>query len=222
MFSPLPMKHISIQALTADLPGASLILAQLESFSPDPRPYAMEELSEVPGHGFRTLYTQAKTRLDKIASQIDFHPQPKSPTTSPISEEQLNLTNQWLGSAWETCSGFEETRRTQQEERRTIDQLESSLANFRNLHIDLGQLQTKSGFLESRIGMVHRSQVVQLGDALGLDGYLLFPFMESEHDSHVVILGRNRISTRCSTPPASAASKYPRSCKSNRKRPSRG
>ncbi|MEJ2394995.1 MAG: V-type ATP synthase subunit I, partial [Candidatus Thiodiazotropha sp.] len=68
MFSPLLMKHISIQVLTADLPSASVILAELESFSPDPRPYAEDDLPKVPGQQFRYLYTQAKTRLEKIAS----------------------------------------------------------------------------------------------------------------------------------------------------------
>ena len=189
MFNPLPMKHISIQALTTDLPSASLILAQLESFSPDPRPYAVEQLPEVPGQRFRSLYTQARTRLEKIASQVDYDPTPASHGVGPISEKQLDLTNQWLGAAWESCSGFEESRRQQQEERRSIDQLEASLANFSNLHIDLGQLQAKGGILESRIGMLHRSQIAQLSDALGLDGYLLFPYMVSDSDSHVVILG---------------------------------
>jgi V/A-type H+-transporting ATPase subunit I len=189
MFSPLPMKQISLQVLTADLPSASVILAELESFSPDPRPYAAAELPEVPGDRFRSLYTQAKTRLDKIASQVDYDPEPASHCDNSISEEQLDLTNQWLGTAWETCSGFEETRRIQQEERRTIEQLENYLANFRNLDIDLGQLQNEGSFLESRVGMLHRAQVAQLSDALGLDGYLLFPFMESDIDSHVLILG---------------------------------
>jgi V/A-type H+-transporting ATPase subunit I len=189
MFSPLPMKHISIQVLTADLPSASLLLAELESFSPDSRPYALDELPEVPGHRFRDLYTQARTRLEKIAAQVDYDPSSCSLDVGPISEEHLESANQWLGNAWETCSGFEETRRQQQEEHRNIDQLESSLANFRNLDIDLGQLQAERGFLESRIGMVHRAQVDQLSDALGLDGYLLFPFMESDSDSYVVILG---------------------------------
>ncbi len=189
MFSPLPMKHISLQVLTDGLPSASVILAELESFSPDPRPYAEEELPEVPGQNFRGLYSQAKTRLEKIVAQVDFDLAPTVDCIDPITEEQLEQTNQWLGEAWETCSGFEESRRLQQEERRTIDQLESYLANFRNLHIDLGQLQTENSFLESRIGMVHRAQVPQLSDALGLDGYLLFPFMESDLDSHVVILG---------------------------------
>ncbi len=183
------MKHISLQVLTSELPSASVILAQLESFSPDPRPYAEQELPEVPGQRFRNLYAQARTRLDKIAAQVGFPPAPSSCGIAPISEEQLEQTNLWLGDAWETCSGFEESRRQQLEERRTIDQLENYLANFRNLHIDLGQLQAENSFLESRIGMVHSDQVAQLSDALGLDGYLLFPFMESGGDSHVVILG---------------------------------
>jgi V/A-type H+-transporting ATPase subunit I len=183
------MKHISIQLLTDDLPSATLILAQLESFSPDPRPYAVEALPEIPGRHFRNLYAQARNRLEKIAAQVDYDPAVCSLDVGPISEEQLEHTNQWLGDAWETGSGFEESRRLHQEERRTIDQLEASLANFRNLHIDLGQLQTERGFLENRIGMVHSSQVAQLGDALGLDGYLLFPYMESDNDSHVIILG---------------------------------
>lgn len=189
MFSPLPMKHLSIQVLTADLPGASLLLAELENFSPDPRPYAEEALPEVPGHHFRSLYTQARTRFDKIVSQVDYTPTPGCMGMTPISEEMLELTNQWLGEAWDACSGFEESRRQQLEERRTIDQLISSLDNFRNLHIDLGKLQSEGSFLESRIGLVHSTQVGQLSDALGLGGYLLFPFMQSDHDSHVIILG---------------------------------
>ncbi len=189
MFSPLLMKHISIQVFTADLPSASVILAELESFSPDPRPYAEDDLPEVPGQQFRHLYTQAKTRLEKIASQVDFVPTPPSHCAEPITEEKLKQTNEWLGTVWEAGSSFEESRREQNEERRTIDQLESYLDNFRNLHIDLGQLEAQDSFLESRIGMVHRDQIAQLSDALSLDGYLLFPFMEGEIDSHVVILG---------------------------------
>ncbi|MCU7829823.1 MAG: V-type ATP synthase subunit I [Candidatus Thiodiazotropha sp. (ex Myrtea sp. 'scaly one' KF741663)] len=189
MFSPLPIKHISLQVLTDDLPSASLILAELSCFSPDPRPYAEQALPEVPGHSFRHLYNQARTRLEKIVSQVDFELTSDNHEAGPINEEELERVNEWLGTAWETCSGFEEASRIHLEERRNIDQLESSLANFRNLNIDLGQLQGSAGFLETHIGMVPRSQVNQLSDALGLDGYLLFPFMESESDTHVVIVG---------------------------------
>ncbi|MCU7844528.1 MAG: V-type ATP synthase subunit I [Candidatus Thiodiazotropha sp. (ex Monitilora ramsayi)] len=189
MFSPLPIKHISLQVLTEDLPVASLALAELGCFSPDHRPYEEEALPEVPGHNFRALHTQARARLEKIAAQVDFDLTSGPRTADPIGEDELEQVNQWLGIAWETCSGFEETSRLHLEERRSIDQLESSLANFHNLNIDLGQLQGGEGFLDTHIGMVPSSQVNQLSDALGLDGYLLFPFMESNHDTHVVIVG---------------------------------
>ncbi|MEW8584493.1 MAG: V-type ATP synthase subunit I, partial [Candidatus Thiodiazotropha sp.] len=189
MFSPLPMKHISLQVLTADLPSASMILAGLNSFSPDNRPYAEEELPDVPGQHFRECYAKAKARLDKIASQVGFTPSAFSGDIAPISEQQLEAVNQWLGQAWESCSDFEESRRRHLEERRSIDQLETTLANFRHLHIDLGQLHGDKQFLETTIGMVPRAQVSQLKDALGLDNYLLFPYHESDSESHVIIFG---------------------------------
>ena len=111
MFSPLPIKHISLQILTEDLPNASMLLAELACFSPDHRPYAEEALPEVPGHAFRTLHTQAKSRLEKIAAQVDFDLASRSQSSGPISEEELERVNQWLGSAWETVSDFEEAAR---------------------------------------------------------------------------------------------------------------
>ncbi|MES9974026.1 MAG: V-type ATPase 116kDa subunit family protein [Candidatus Thiodiazotropha sp.] len=189
MFSPLPMKHISLQVLTEDLPNASMILAGLNSFSPDNRPYAEQSLPDIPGQRFRECYAQARARMDKIASQVGFTPKALTGEVTPISEQELEAVNQWLGKAWESCSDFDETRRRQLEERRSIDQLETTLANFRNLHIDLGQLQGDNQFLKTTIGMVPRTQVNQLKDALGLDNYLLFPFHESDNESHVIIAG---------------------------------
>jgi V/A-type H+-transporting ATPase subunit I len=189
MFSPLPMKHISLQVLTEDLPNTSMILAGLNNFSPDNRPYAEQALPDIPGKHFRDCYAQAKARMDKIASQVGFTPQAFSQEVTPICEHKLETVNQWLGKAWESCSDFEETRRRQIEERRSIDQLETTLANFHDLHIDLGQLQGDKQFLQTTIGMVPRNQVNQLRDALGLDNYMLFPFHESENESHVIIVG---------------------------------
>ncbi|MES9943128.1 MAG: V-type ATPase 116kDa subunit family protein [Candidatus Thiodiazotropha sp. 6PLUC2] len=192
MFSPLSMKQISIKLLTEDLPGASVILAGLNSFSPDNRAYEETALPKVPGQSFREQFNQAKSRLDKISTLVDCSPSPSSEEVVPITEEQLTQANQWLGEAWETCSEFEERQRQQTEESRTIDQLETSLANFSNLTIDLGQLQREQPFLETSIGMIATARMNQLKDALGLDGYLLFPFMESEKESYVLIVGAKR------------------------------
>jgi V/A-type H+/Na+-transporting ATPase subunit I len=189
MFSPLPIKHISIKVLTDNLPSASVILAGLNSFSPDNRPYAESALPEIPGQSFRECYTQAKARLDKIASLVDFTPAAFDGDVTPISEAHLDEANQWLGQAWETGSNFEERQRRQTEESRSINHLEATLANFSNLTIDLGKLQGEQPFLETHIGMIPSTRVVQLKDALSLDGYLLFPFLESEKETHVVIIG---------------------------------
>jgi V/A-type H+-transporting ATPase subunit I len=183
------MKHINIKVLTEDLPSASVILAGLNSFSPDNRPYAEAHLGEIPGQHFRELFNQAKSRFDKIAALVEFTPTPFDGEVVPISEEHLAEANQWLGEAWETCSDFEERQRQQTEEGRNIDQLETSLANFRDLTIDLGQLQGDQPFLETCIGMLPTTRMTQLKDALGLDGYLLFPFKEEEKESHVLIVG---------------------------------
>jgi V/A-type H+/Na+-transporting ATPase subunit I len=189
MFSPLAMKHISIQVLTEDLPSAAVILAELNSFSPDDRTYEEGALPGIPGQHFREHYNQAKTRLDKITSLIDLSPAPFDGDVTPITEAELAATNQWLGEAWETCSDFEERQRLQAEEKRNITQLESTLANFHDLPIDLGQLHGDKPFLETSIGMIPTARVSQLKDALGLDNYLLFSFLESEKESHVIIVG---------------------------------
>jgi V/A-type H+-transporting ATPase subunit I len=192
MFSPLPMKQISIKVLNEDLPGASVILAGLNNFSPDNRPYAETALSEIPGQTFREQFNQAKSRLDKISALVNYPPAPFEGEVTTITETELEEANQWLGEAWEACSEFEERQRRLTEESRTIDQLETSLANFSNLDVDLGQLQQDQPFLETSIGMVSSNRVEQLKDALGLDGYMLFPFMQSEKESHVLIIGAKR------------------------------
>ncbi|MCG7868537.1 MAG: V-type ATP synthase subunit I [Candidatus Thiodiazotropha taylori] len=192
MFSPLPMKQISIKVLNEDLPGASVILAGLNSFSPDNRPYAENALTEIPGQHFREQYNQAKSRLDKISALVSYTPAPFDGEVTAITAAELEEANQWLGEAWETCSDFEERQRRLTEESRNINQLETSLANFSNLDVDLGQLQQDQPFLESSIGMVSSNRVEQLKDAIGLDGYLLFPFLQSEKESHVLIIGAKR------------------------------
>ena len=61
------MKHVRLLVLTEDLPQASLTLAQIESFHPDPRPPIEAALVNVPGRRYRELFQQARSRLDKIS-----------------------------------------------------------------------------------------------------------------------------------------------------------
>lgn len=189
-FSPLLMKHVTIQALTSDLPAASLILAELGIFNPDLRPEIEDSLPETPGQNYREHHKQAQERLLKITSYVDLTPATLDEGLHPISESTLQETNRWLGEAWQVCSEYEEGCRTLQDELRTLDQLEDALSNFRQLKVDLGLLQQEKRFLDIRIGEVPQEHVNQLRDAVGLDGYLLFVYMRISPNSHVVIIGQ--------------------------------
>ncbi|MCP5443231.1 MAG: hypothetical protein H6968_09380 [Chromatiaceae bacterium] len=189
MFSPQPMKHVLLQVLTGDLPQVSLILAELELFSPDHRPLYEEHFPLVPGERFRDLYTQASSRLHKISRHIPLNPQVHLGGIHVISEQELEQTNLWLGEVWERCSAYEESLRRFADEKQMISQLEQALENFGELNIDLGLLQGERLFLDIHIGMVPRANVTQLKEAVTLADYLLFDYMEHEGNVHVIVVG---------------------------------
>ena len=189
MFSPRPMKHVMIQVLTGDLPQVSLILAELELFSPDHRALCAEHFPWVPGERFRELYTQASGRLQKISRHIPLAPQVQLGGVHVISEQELEETNRWLGQVWERCSAHEEGLRRLGDERQMVLQLEQALENFGELNIDLGLLQGERMFLDIHVGMVPRANVTQLKEAVTLANYLLFAYMEHEKSVHVIVVG---------------------------------
>lgn len=189
MFSPKPMKHVLLQVLTEDLPQVSLILADLEDFSPDYRPLYDAEFHIVPGSEFRALYHEASSRMQKIMQHAALAPQVQLSDLHVISEEELRLTNDWLGGVWERCSEFEERERRLTEEEQMIVQLEQALENFSELNIDLSLLQGERMFLDIHVGLVPRDNVAQLKEAVTLANYLLFDYMELEESVHVIVLG---------------------------------
>jgi len=189
MFSPRPMKHVMIQVLTEDLPQVSLILAELELFSPDHRPLYDEYFPRVPGQRFREIFTQASSRMQKIIRHIPLAPAAHLSQHHVISEEELDETNQWLGEVWERCSEFEENFRRFEDEKQMISQLEQALENFGELNIDLGLLQDERLFLDIHVGMVPRANVSQLKEAVTLANYLLFDYMAHDDSIHVVVIG---------------------------------
>ena len=189
MFRPLPMKHVTIQALTSDLPAAALILAGLGVFDPDSRTNTDEALPDRPDQHYRELHRQSEGRLEKISHYLGNPAASDSLEPHPISEAALAQTNDWLGKAWQVCSQYEEDKRALLDRQREIEQLQSTLDNFRQLDVDLGLLQAKRRFLDIHIGSVPLEHVRHLRDAVSLDGYLLFVYMENQDRAHVVIIG---------------------------------
>jgi len=189
LFSPLPMKHVLLQVMTDDLPQASLILAELEVYSPDFRALHDDQFPNIPGQHFRSLYNQALSRLGKISRHIELPDRIELNRLHVISEEELNHSNEWLGRVWERCSAFEESFHRLKDEESMINQLQEALDNFAELNIDLGLLQGERMFIDIHVGTVPRSNVGQLKEAIKLANYLLFNYKEHANNAHVVVVG---------------------------------
>jgi V/A-type H+-transporting ATPase subunit I len=189
MFRPLPMKHATFHLLTEDLPLISLVLSELELFSPDFRTRFDEEFPLIPGHHYRETYHQARSRLEKIENHIPLPKEIRLAEIGVVSEQRLEEANQWLAEVWERCSAFEERYRHLVDEEKMVDHLDLALDNFANLKIDLGLLQGEKLFLDIHVGMLPRENLAQLKAAVSITDYLLFTFMEHGESSHIIVIG---------------------------------
>ncbi|AGA35429.1 V-type ATP synthase subunit I [Thioalkalivibrio nitratireducens DSM 14787] len=182
------MRHVRLLVLREDLPQASLTLADTESFHPDPRAPQEQRLTPLEDCRYQKLYQQARSRLDKIRQVIPV-PDADLREIRVVPLEELSETNAWLGEAWESCLQHQERSRKLAEQARLLEEQEAALANFSELHVDLGALRAHKRFLDLFIGVVPRENVDRLQGALGLAGHLLFKYMERGGNAHVVIAG---------------------------------
>jgi V/A-type H+/Na+-transporting ATPase subunit I len=189
MLTPLAMKHIRLQLLTEDLPRACLTLAELEVFSPDPRPQLEEEFPGLPGERYAELFAQAHSRLERILKLVPLAPELGLRALREIDEASLEGLGERLREIWGRCSAFEEQFRQISEEERGVRQLEHALDNFAHLDLDLGLLQGEKLFLHLAVGSAPRNNIPQLREALALAGSFLYVFMESEEHAHIIVAG---------------------------------
>ena len=189
MLRPTPMKHVRLLVLGEDLPRASLTLAELESFHADERAPEHDDLDGQPGLPYRDTWRQASSRLEKITKLIPLPTEGAPLNPRVIPEEELVETNNWLGGVWEETSHYEERFRAIDDEDRLIREQQSALSNFEDLNIDLGMLRSKTRFLDFYVGVVPYANLRQLEGAVGLADHLLFQYMVTGDDAHVVIVG---------------------------------
>jgi len=189
VFTPQPMRHVRLLVLAEDLPRVSITLAAMASFQPDPRPLFESEFPGVPGRHYRELYQQARSRLDKICRLIPIPEGTRPSDIRVVEAAELDKLNLWLGEIWNECSTYEEEFRKLNDDERLLNEQENALANFANLDVDLGTLRTKTRFLDFYVGIVPRANLRQLEGAVGLAEHLLFPFLVSGSQAHVVIVG---------------------------------
>ena len=190
MLNAKPMKHVRIQVLTSELPQISLNLAESTFFAPDKRENKEDDaLPNIPGESYRATFQLAKSRLNKTCGYYCQKVQALPAQGLLIDEAQLEKINEWLGDIWGELSELQEQRHRLAEQHREIDQLLEALEDFDTMNIDLDLLQSERSFLDIQLGTVPRENISQLRDALGLSGYLLFPFKDANDEVPVAVIG---------------------------------
>lgn len=189
MFKPLSMRHVMIQILLDDLPELSLTLAELGVFAPDHRHSEEHALTHIPAEDFRRIHRQAQARMNKLHQHFGRLPPNLEMPPEVVTEAQLDALNTSLGELWSVCSEADEALRRLDESEAMVTQLQNSLENFANLQVDLGLLQGDKRFLELRIGILPRANLARATDALGLAGFLVYPYLLSEGHAHAVVVG---------------------------------
>jgi len=190
MFKPLPMQRIALQVLNEDAPLAALVLARAGVFNPETTRAYAERLPEFPGERYREVYRSARARLDKILAHCGLPGNAGAPGgLRPVTIDELERLDAWLGDVWAECSRAQEALRRLDEERRHVEQLLRTLDNFTALDIDLGRLSARKRFLDVHIGTVPAVNVGRLREAAALAGYVISPYLVADGLTHAVVAG---------------------------------
>lgn len=135
------MRHVTVTMMREDLPRASLVLAELETFAPDDRPLLESELPEIPGSTFRDRIRRAWGHLDRLVALLGDPPHADTEPLLVLRREQLVEIDQWLADAWKQCTPCEEDLHQIEDDYQELHHLEQSLHDFAGLDIDLSRLQ---------------------------------------------------------------------------------
>lgn len=190
VLTPAPIERVTLHLLRDDAPLAAAVLAERGIFDPE-TDYHESVLPEAPGEHYTELYRSARARLDKVLGHCAVSPTDLGPLTRlrPVTEAELRELDAWLGQIWNECSACQEALRRIEEEQRHVQQLLRTLDNFAALDIDLGLLGRAKRFLDVRIGIVPRTNLPRLREAVGLAGYVLQPFLYAQDQIQVVVAG---------------------------------
>lgn len=191
MFTPLSMRHVTLYLMREEAPAAALTLAEQGVFAPRQEDVADDALPEQPGTRFSGLYASAARRLDKILAYTRLRPEPPAGDDEQevVTGETLAHVNDQLGAIWHVFSCCEEDERRLLEEQHQVAQLRQALTEYEALDVDLGLLQGKLHFLDVHVGTVAGGDVPRLRESLGLLGYSLSVFKETDGTSHAVVAG---------------------------------
>lgn len=187
MMKPAAMQRVTLHVLVEETPAAALALAESGVFDPEPLPASA--LPDLPAEHYGSLVKSAGARLDKILKACDRAIASPAAPLRLVPEEELVRLNEWLSKLWLQHSEWLEGLRRLSDEERTVDQLMMTLISLLDLEIDLRRFHQPQRFLDLRIGTVPAANVQRLREALGLAGYTLSRFLESDGTAHLIVAG---------------------------------
>ncbi len=190
MFKPVPMQRIELSLLKENASEAALLLADFASFNPEVSEVSAAELPELPGEAYRQVYTECRSRLDKILlhyaiASVDI----PDPAMQPVNLAQLAMLDEWLRKTWDACSAEQEHMRRLRDDLRHTAQMLKALGQFMYLNIDLTLLHKDSRVLDIRVGTLPRANMQRFGEALSLAGYVAIDFFTSPEQVQLIIAG---------------------------------
>lgn len=185
------MRHVTLHLMRDDLPRASHVLAEMETFAPDDRPLLEVQLPEIPGASFRNRIRRAWGYLDRLVALLG-DPTEEDGEDAPVlvlRREQLIEVEQWLAESWKQCVPYEDELHRIEDAFRELNNLEKSLEDFAGLDIDLGRLRAAHGYLDIRIGSVPADNVARLRDVLALSRHMIVNVAGEGETRRVLIAG---------------------------------
>lgn len=185
------MRHVMLTLMREDLPGASLLLAELESFAPDERPLLESELPEVPGAAFRTRIRRAWGHYDRLIGLLGEQPGDRTryPPLVP-RRDQLTEIDQWLAEAWQQCAPCEKQLHEIEDRTRELHELETSLEEFADLDVDLGQLHNDHQHVDMRLGTIPTENLGRTSEVLNLSQHVIVRLSGDQETLRILVAGR--------------------------------
>ena len=190
MFTPVPMRQVTLSFLKEDSSKLALILSRYGYFSPLLKSKRKKKLPEQIGRDYINLFNSAQGRMRKILSHLELTPELETENEyREVPQEELEALNHWLGEVWQECSAVEETDRKNNQELNEIRQLSEMLKNYHSLDVDLGLLQGDFRFLEVLTGSIPAQNEARLKEALSLAGFSVSILSRKSNQTHVIIAG---------------------------------
>ncbi len=183
------MQYISLKVLTEHAQLAAQVLADCGVFNPETTEAVAENLPDRPGEDFRSVFSLARSRLEKILARIPFTPPVQIEQSHIVEFSELENVNTQLGNIWQQLSQDEEQLHQIKEQQTAVRHLLETLKTFSGLDVDLKLFQESAQFLNLHIGTVSVDNLEHLQEAIALAEHFIDIFHRDEHVAYFVVAG---------------------------------